>query len=100
MLDRLKYYIRIYFLIEAQYIKARMQYRADFIISSIGMVFSNLVSVIVFWVLFQTVPSLAGWNFAEILFIYGFYLLAVSPAQIFFDHIWQLRWELIDGSFI
>ena len=27
-------YLRLYFIIEAQYIKARMQYRADFIISS------------------------------------------------------------------
>jgi len=100
MLATLKHYSRIYILIEAQYIKARMQYRADFIISSIGMIFSNVVSVVVFWVLFQTVPLLAGWTFPEILFIYGFYLLAVSPAQIFFDHIWSLRWHLIEGTFI
>jgi ABC-type uncharacterized transport system permease subunit len=29
-------YLRLYFIIETQYIKARMQYRADFIISSVA----------------------------------------------------------------
>ena len=37
----LREYVRLYFMIEAQYIKARMHYRADFIISSIGMFFSQ-----------------------------------------------------------
>jgi ABC-2 type transport system permease protein len=53
----------------------------------VGMVFSNIASLIVFWALFRSIPRLAGWTFEEILFIYGFFLLAVSPAQIFFDHI-------------
>lgn len=100
MLTTLKHYARLYVLIEAQYIKARMQYRADFIISSVGMLFANAASLVVFWTLFQSIPTLAGWSFYEIVFIYGFYLLAVSPAQIFFDHIWQLRQHVLEGTFI
>ncbi len=100
MLKILTHYGRLYLLLEAQYIKARMNYRVDFIVSSIGMVFSNIASLIVFWVLFRTIPRLAGWTFEEILFIYGFYLLAVSPAQIFFDNLWQLRNHIMDGTFI
>jgi ABC-2 type transport system permease protein len=96
----LAHYARLYVLLEAQYIKARMNYRVDFIVSSIGMIFSNIASLLVFWVLFRTIPRLAGWSFEEILFIYGFYLLAVSPAQIFFDHIWQLRFHVLEGTFI
>ena len=41
-------YLRLYFIIEAQYIKARMQYRADFIISSVGMFFSSLATLGIF----------------------------------------------------
>ena len=97
-------YGRLYVLLEAQYIKARMNYRVDFIVSSIGMIFSNIASLLVFWVLFRTIPRLAGWTFEEILFIYGFYLLAVSPAQIFFDHILPTlspsgSWRFIPPSF-
>jgi ABC-2 type transport system permease protein len=93
-------YIRLYFIIEAQYIKARMQYRADFIISSIGMFFSSLATLGIFWVLFDTIPNLAGWSFMEMVFIYAFYMIAISPMQILFDHIWQLRFHVQQGTFL
>ena len=93
-------YVRLYFLIEAQYIKARMQYRADFIISSIGMFFSSLVTLGIFWVIFDTVPNLAGWSLMEMVFIYAFYMIAISPMQIMFDHVWQLRFHVQQGTFL
>lgn len=93
-------YIRIYFIIVAQYIKARMQYRADFIISSIGMFFSSLATLGIFWVLYNSIPSLAGWNFQELIFIYAFYMIAISPMQILFDHIWQIRFHVQQGTFL
>lgn len=96
----LRHYLRLYFLIEAQYIKSKMQYRDDFLISSIGMVFSSLTTIAVFWVLFDTIPQLAGWSFDQLLFIYAFYLLAISPMQVLFDHFWQLRFHVIQGTFI
>ncbi|HEX7586812.1 MAG TPA: ABC transporter permease, partial [Anaerolineae bacterium] len=78
----LREYIRLYFIIEAQYIKARMQYRADFIISSVGMFFSSLATLGIFWVLFNSISNLAGWSFMEMVFIYAFYMIAISPMQI------------------
>ncbi len=93
-------YIRLYFIIEAQYIKARMQYRADFIISSIGMLFSTLATLGIFWVLFNSIPSLAGWTFMEMVFIYAFYMIAISPMQILFDHTWNLRIHIQQGTFL
>jgi len=93
-------YLRLYFIIEAQYIKARMQYRADFIISSVGMFFSSLVTLGIFWVLFNSIPNLAGWTFTEMVFIYAFYMIAISPMQILFDHIWQIRFHVIQGTFL
>jgi ABC-2 type transport system permease protein len=93
-------YLRLYFIIEAQYIKGRMQYRADFIISSIGMFFSSLITLGVFWVIFDSVPDLAGWSLNEMVFIYAFYMIAISPMQIIFDHFWQLRFNLQQGNFL
>ena len=93
-------YLRLYIIIEKQYIKARMQYRADFIISSIGMFFSSLATLGVFWVILGTVPSLEGWTWMEMVFIYAFYMIAISPMQILFDHAWQLRFHIQQGSFL
>jgi ABC-2 type transport system permease protein len=93
-------YIRLYFMIEAQYIKGRMQYRADFIISAIGMFFSSLVTLAVFWVIFDSVSDLAGWSLMELVFIYAFYMVAISPMQILFDHAWQIRFHIQQGTFL
>ncbi|MFC1936739.1 ABC transporter permease [Chloroflexota bacterium] len=97
---RLQHYVRIYFLITAQYIKSKMQYRDDFLISSIGMFFASLTTFGVFWVLFDTIPDLAGWSFDQLIFIYAFYLLASAPMQVLFDHFWQLRFHVIRGTFL
>ena len=96
----LREYVRLYFIIEAQYIKARMQYRADFIISSVGMFFSSLATLGIFWVLFNSISNLAGWSFMEMVFIYAFYMIAISPMQILFDHIWQIRFHVLQGTFL
>ena len=99
-MKNLRRYLRLYFLIEAQYIKSKMQYRDDFLISSIGMFFSSLTTIAIFWVLLDSIPDLAGWSFDQLVFIYAFYLLAISPMQILFDHFWQLRFHVIEGTFI
>ena len=96
----LREYVRLYFIIIAQYIQARMQYRVDFIISSIGMFFSSLATLGVFWVLFNSIPTLAGWTFMEMVFIYAFYMIAISPMQILFDQTWFLRYAVQQGTFL
>ncbi len=96
----LREYLRLYFIIESQYIKARMQYRADFMISSIGMFFSSLATLGVFAILFTSIPTLAGWAFMEIVFMYAFYMIAISPMQILFDQIWEIRYAVQQGTFL
>ncbi len=96
----LLYYSKIYVRCTSQYLKGRMQYRADFIISIIAMLFTNLANIFVFRVLFTSIPTLAGWNFNQIMFIYAIYLLSIAPFQLVFDNIWFLRYSIANGSFI
>jgi ABC-2 type transport system permease protein len=93
-------YIRLYFKIEAQYIKGQMQYRVDFFVSSIGMLFSSLATLSIFAVLFNSIPNLAGWSLMEMVFIYAFYMIAISPMQILFDAVWFLRMKVQSGEFV
>jgi len=94
------WYLKLYFLLSAQYIKARLSYRLDFFVSSIGMVAFNLPGFLGLLVVFRSIPSLSGWSLDEMVFIYGFSLLSLCPFQILFDNIWQLRIKLQDGSFV
>ena len=94
------YYTRIYFKIIAQDIKSKMSYRADFIISMIGMIATNLAGAVSFWIIFQNFPTVQGWNFYEMIFLYGFSLISATPAQCMFDNNWDLRYQVFSGNFI
>ena len=59
----LGFYLRIYFKILAQDIKSKMSYRADFIISTIGMIFTNIAGFVSFWIMFRSFPSINGWGY-------------------------------------
>lgn len=96
----LRYYIKIYGKILAQDIKTKMSYRADFFISTIGMIATNIAGAFSFWLVFQMFPSINGWNFYEMMFLYGFSLLAATPAQCLFDNNWNLRLQVYSGDFI
>jgi len=92
--------IRLYFKLCAKYIQARMQYKADFFISTATMLAGNTATVVSLFILFQTIPQLAGWSYAQVIFIFSFAILAQSPVQILFDHLWQLRVHVNQGTFI
>lgn len=96
----LKFYLDIYRKILLQDLKSKMSYRADFIISNIGMIVSNLVGFVTFYILFQNFPSINGWTMYEMLFLYGFALVALTPVQCFFDNNWNLRYVVKTGDFI
>lgn len=95
-----RFYVRIYGMIFSQDLKSKMSYRADFIISTLGMIFSNISGFVTFWILFQNFPTIMGWHYHEMLFFYGFSLLALTPVQCFFDNNWNLKQNVFSGDFI
>lgn len=98
--NKLGFYLRIYRKILAQDLKSKMSYRSDFIISTIGMIFTNISGFVSFWILFRNFPSIMGWSYYEMLFLYGFSLVALTPVQCFFDNNWNLRHYVYSGDFI
>ncbi len=96
----LGFYLKIYGKILAQDLKSKMSYRADFIISTIGMIFTNVAGFASFWILFKSFSSINGWGYYEILFLYGFSLISLTPVQCFFDNNWSLRMYVYSGDFI
>ena len=94
------FYAKIYRKILIQDLKSKMSYRADFIISTFGMVLTNVVGFMSFYILFKNFPSINGWNYHEMLFLYGFSLIALTPLQCLFDNNWNLRFAVRTGDFI
>lgn len=96
----LLFYTKIYFKIISQDIKSKMSYRADFIISTIGMIATNIAGFLAFLIMFGKFPSINGWSYYEILFLYGFSLISITPTQCLLDNNWSLRRYVYDGDFV
>jgi ABC-2 type transport system permease protein len=96
----LRFYADIYRKILVQDLKTKMSYRADFIISTIGMIMVNLSGFVTFLILFRNFPTINGWDYYHMLFLYGFSLVALTPVQCFFDNNWSLRQNVYTGDFI
>ena len=61
-----------------QYSKVRLAYRLDFFLSVLTMTLASGFGIAVVFLIFRRVPAIAGWNFTQILFLYGFSLLPLS----------------------
>jgi ABC-2 type transport system permease protein len=96
----LAFYLKIYSRLIKQSIKVKMSFKLDFLISSIGIIFVNLTTLFSFVYLFDQITGIGGLNYYEVIFVYSFFLIAISPQQIFFDNIWNIWVHFIEGSFI
>ncbi|MGL4373682.1 MAG: ABC transporter permease, partial [Turicibacter sp.] len=84
----MKRYAKLYVKFMQQYIKALMEYRGDFVLGLFGFLFVQTVGVIFLQLVFNTIPSLNGWSFYEILFIYGFAQIPRGIDHVFTDYLW------------
>lgn len=93
-------YLSLYWLFLTQRIKALMEYRANFIIGAASTIFLQASSILAIWVVMQKVPTLNGWNYDEILLVYGLITLAKSINHMFADNLWTLgRVYIRSGGF-
>lgn len=91
----LRKYTRLYIKFLLQYLKSLMEYRADFIIGLFGFIIIQATGIAFLYLVFQRIPSLNGWSFNEILFIYGFAQLPRGLDHLFTDNLWLLSGRII-----
>ncbi|WP_312651132.1 ABC-2 family transporter protein [Proteiniclasticum sp.] len=93
-------YIRLYNQFLKQYIKSLIEYRADFVFGLVGFLFVQLTGVIFIRLIFSSIPSLDGWSFHEVLFIYGLAQVPRGIDHVFTDNLWLLSGRIIlQGGF-
>lgn len=89
--------LRDYF---AQYFKARVSYRADFLIGVATSMAATLFSMLFVVVLFSRIPQLAGWRFEEVLFLYGFSLIPFGLFNVLSVNLYEFgSTYIIEGKF-
>lgn len=97
---RLAWQARIFGAYFVQFLKMRLAYRMDFLVDTLAVGFSLLIQLAVLGVLFGKVSALDGWNFPQVLFIYGFSLVPLGLFNLVSVNLYGFADEyLIGGRF-
>lgn len=93
-------YMRLYKRFFQQYVKVLIEYRASFVLGLIGFLFVQCTGIIFIQLIFKAIPSLDGWSFYEILFIYGMAQIPRGIDHVFTDYLWIFSWKtIVEGEF-
>ena len=93
-------YLKLYNKFLKQYIKTLMEYRADFLLGLIGFILVQGVGIVFIGLVFNSIPTLKGWSFYEILFIYAFAQIPRGIDHVFTDQLWIFSWKtIVQGEF-
>lgn len=88
-------YFRLYVMFVTQYLKMLMEYKADFLIGILGFLFTQGSGIAFIWLVFQKIPHLNGWDFHQVVFIYGFAQLPRGLDHLLTDNLWLLSGQII-----
>ena len=88
-------YFRLHRIFIAQYLKRLMEYKTDFLLGAVGMLIWQAIQILFLGIIFSQIPDLKGWSFEEVLFIYGFSLIAKSLDHLFFDNLWMVGYRIV-----
>lgn len=93
----MKKLLRLYPRYLAMSFKAKMMYRADWIVGLLGFLITNSFSFLALFL--STLPignSIGGWSFAHIMFLYGFLLVPMGVDHALSDKLWNWSMGLIN----
>lgn len=99
-MQEFKYYMRLYKLFCTQYIKVKIQYRADTLVSSIAMILVSIAGIFTYRIVFNSINKLGGLSYFDVMVMYSLYLIIISPAGILLNNLWNLKTHLLEGTFV
>lgn len=92
--------IKLYVLFFKASFKEMLIYRLDCIVGMGTQLLTQIVELIFIYIVFQNTENLAGWNFKQILLLYGVTLLSVGIVDFCFDSLYGIgpKW-IKNGEF-
>lgn len=91
---------KLYFSFLKASLKEMLIYRLDCIVGMISQIVTQIVELIFIWIVFQNTDNLAGWNFNQLLLLYGITLLSIAISDFCFDALYDIGPKYIrNGDF-
>lgn len=88
-------FLRLYRTFLVQRLKSMMEYRIDFLTGAASFLINQITNVVFISIIFSQIPSLDGYLYEEILFIYGFSLIPKGLDHLFTDNLWKVAWFIV-----
>ncbi len=96
----MKRYLYLYKIFMQQYLKKLMQSKLDFFMGFMGFFLNQVLGIVFLQLVFERIPSLNGWSFYQLVFIYGFAQIPRGIDHFFTDYLWTFTRKTIkEGSF-
>ena len=84
----------------AQFLKARLAYRADFAVDALAVVGSFVVNLAFLGVIYSKIRTLSGWTLEQLVFVYGFSLVPLGLFNLVSPNLWTFsERHLVEGRF-
>ena len=88
---------QLYFRLTRISLLSRMQYRANFIVSLLGLIVWNVVNLGLIGILITQFTTLKDWTLWQLVFLYSLWILGYSLYGLFFSHAGQMEDYLIEA---
>lgn len=76
-------------------LQSKMAYKADFIIGVLANILMQLLGYLAIWVIFSQTDELDGWQYYEVLFMYGMAAACSGCSEFFLDGVWSIGGQFI-----
>jgi len=84
----------------SQFFKVILQSKVDFFIGLFGFFFTQFAGILFLYLVFEQIPSLDGWTFDQLIFIYGFAQIPRGVDHLLTDNIWFIAQRMVlSGDF-
>lgn len=91
----MKRFLKLYMTFIAQHFKMLMEYRVDFLTGAFSFLINQAMNIFFISIIFMNIPLLDGWNYQEIIFIYGFSLLPKGLDHLITDNLWKVAYFIV-----
>lgn len=91
--------LSIYFKMQLQNVKIRLEYKADFFIMLLTGMFTQIVGFLFLWVVFSRIPAIAGWGMWEIVMMLASIFFTEGVVSFFFEGMWRMAYVVNSGEF-
>lgn len=87
--------MRLYKILVVQQIKRLMEYRIDFLTGATSFLVGQITNIVFISIIFSQIPHLQGFDYYEIIYIYGFSLIPKGLDHLLTDNLWKVSWFIV-----